>query len=236
MEEKLNKLLKDYKPSKLAINTVRSAKLLLLVGISGVGKDTLKQHLLAQSGFYNFISYTTRSPRSNHGVMEKDGEDYYFITNEEALRLLEAGEFIEAKRYSGNIYGTGIEGLHQSVETGQVAVNDVEVQGVDEYKTISSDVKAIFILPPSYEEWQRRWLKRYHGGVVDPKDINLRHETAKSELEFAIEKGYYEFVINDDVEDTVARIQSIVQGRRDENEHMRGLEYAQSLMTSISTH
>lgn len=236
LDETLKKLIASYRPSQAAIDLVGRAKLLLLVGISGAGKDTLKQRLLELPDFYNFVSYTTRPPRTNHGVLEEDGVAYNFISKQTALGMLERGEYIEAKDYAANIYGTSIEGLRLSVESGKVAVNDVEVQGVDEYKRISNGVKAVFVLPPSYEEWQRRWTKRYEGGLADPKDIQLRHATAKDELRLAIEKGYYEFVINDDLEHAVERVRALANGSHDEAEHRRGLDCAKTLLDQISTH
>ena len=236
IDETLKSLVASYRPSQEAINLVGRANLLLLVGISGAGKDTLKQKLLELDSFYNFVSYTTRAPRTNHGVLEQDGEAYNFISKQTALTMLQRGDYIEAKDYAANIYGTSIEGLRLSIESGKVAVNDVEVQGVDEYKRISDTVKAVFVLPPSYEEWQRRWALRYHDGSADSKDIELRHATAKDELRLAIEKGYYEFVINDDLEDAIERVKSLANGERDEAEHQRGLECATTLLNRISTH
>lgn len=233
-DARLDTLIKQYTPGSAARKAVTDAKLVLLVGITGAGKDTLKHHLLKDPSFYNFVSHTTRAPRSNNGIMEIDGEDYFFIDKTEAIRMLEDGEFIEAKRYSSNVYGTAIEGLKDS--SNGVAVNDVEVQGVDEYKRLSADVMAIFILPPSADEWLHRLSKRYEEGTIDKNDMLLRKSTAIEELRYAKQKGYFEFLINDKIEDSVDALKRIVAGHRDPDEHEAGIRQAAKLIDDIGTH
>lgn len=235
-DEELKNLLASYHPSDSVVDLVKRAKLLLLVGISGAGKDTIKQELLKQPDFYNFVSHTTRAPRSNHGLMEQDGVDYHFISKDTAVKMLQNGEFIEAKQYSANIYGTTAEGLRPSVEDGMVAVNDVEVQGVDEYKKMSEAVMAVFILPPSYEEWQSRLSGRYAGGDVDADDMELRFKTAEAELAFALKQGYFKFVINDTLEQATADIDDIVTGSYDTERQEEAIALARTLLSELGTH
>ena len=191
-----------YSPAQLAIDAVGDSKLVLLVGITGAGKDTIKNALLREDDFYNFVSYTTRQPRENKGVLEQNGREYHFITVDEAMEMLERGEFIEAKEYAGNIYGTAFEGLQQAVSEGKIAINDVEVQGVEEYKKYIRNAIAVFILPPNFEEWQRRLQLRY-----DPEEFRQewpkRREAAIRELEHALKVPYYHFVINDELDKAV---------------------------------
>lgn len=210
-DAELTELLASYRPSETASRIVRSAQIVLLVGISGAGKNTLKQELLKDELFYDFISYTTRQPRSNLGIMEKDGVDYHFIDSAEAVRMLRAGEFIEAKKVHSNIYGTAIEGLAPSIESGKVAVNDVDVQGVEEYKAISPAVHAVFLLPPSFEEWNIRRLARYDGDI-DPEDNRIRLESARTELDFALSSGLFDFIVNDDVAAAADHVRALVRG------------------------
>ena len=210
-DAELTQLLASYRPSEAASKIVRSASIVLLVGISGAGKNTLKRELLKDDAFYDFISHTTRQPRSNLGVMEKDGVDYYFIDHAEAARMIRAGEFIEAKKVHSNIYGTAIEGLAPSIESGKVAVNDVDVQGVEEYKAISPAVHAVFVLPPSFDEWNTRRLARY-GDTMDPEDNRVRLESAKTELDFALKSGLFDFIVNDDVSAAADHVRALVSG------------------------
>jgi guanylate kinase len=213
MEDKLQEAIKNYHPSPETIELVRRVPLLLFVGISGAGKDTIKHRLLNTGNYYNYISHTTRAPRENKGKLEVDGEDYFFITREKALEMLQGGEFIEAKNYSGNIYGTSRDGLRHADATGKIAINDIEVQGVDEYKSISNNVIAIFLLPPSYEEWKHRLMSRYAESDLTGSNMNLRIETAAKELRHALSKNYYHFVINDDLDVAVDACDQIAHSR-----------------------
>lgn len=225
-------LVMNYTPSEEAKRTVRSAKIVLLVGITGAGKNTLKQELLKDGAFCDYISHTTRQPRSNLGVMEQDGVDYFFISMEEAASMLRSGDFIEAKKVHTNIYGTATEGLMASVQSGLIAVNDVDVQGVDEYKTISPDVHAVFLLPPSFDEWNRRRSERY-GGDMSVDDNDVRNESAKKELEFALGKGYFEFVINDNLDHAVQKVKAIANGAYDKADDREAEALARSLYDRI---
>jgi guanylate kinase len=231
-DAELTELIASYRPSEAASTIVRSASIVLLVGITGAGKNTLKQELLKDDSFYDFISHTTRQPRSNLGVMEQDGIDYYFIDSSEAARMLRAGEFIEAKKVHSNVYGTAIEGLAPSVESGKVAVNDVDVQGVEEYKAISPAVHAVFVLPPSFDEWNTRRLARY-GDAIDPEDNKVRLESAKAELDFALSSGLFDFIVNDDVSSAADHVRALVSGRKLTAHQSEAEAVARSLYESL---
>lgn len=203
----LEEAIKDYKPNLEALAKVKDSSIVLLVGITGAGKDTIKNSLLTQSEYYNFISYTTRKPRLNKGVMEQDGHDYNFISIDEALIMLRDGKFIEAKEYAGNVYGTAYDTLLNAGD--KVAVNDVEVQGVSDYKKYLPQAIAIFIVPPSFDEWQRRLKMRYSAeefaAVWDG-----RRQAAIRELDYALKVPYYHFVINDDINLAIDAVHKII--------------------------
>src|SRR4051794_26351493 len=97
-----------YKPSVETLAIVRSTTILLLVGPSGAGKDSLKQRLLSGGRYHHIVSHTTRAPRMNKGVLEENGREYHFITMQEAERMIDEHAFVEAKMYSGNVYGTSV--------------------------------------------------------------------------------------------------------------------------------
>lgn len=208
----LEELLDKYQPSRDAIDQVADARIALLVGISGAGKDTIKQALLATGEFYNFISHTTRLPRANNGIMEQDGIDYHFITQDESAEMLAQGKYIEAKLYAGNVYGTALSGAAAALEAGLVAINDVEVQGVDEYKKLLSNTIAVFILPPDFDEWVLRLRNRYSTEEEFENEWPKRRETAIAELTHALEVPYYHFVINDELDRAVEVVKKMALG------------------------
>lgn len=198
----LARLIDTYHPPEAAIELIKNTKIALLVGISGAGKDTIKRALLEKPEFGEIISHTTRAPRQNEGVLEQDGVNYHFIDEMKAYDMLEDGEFVEAKFVHGTVYGTSIAEVERAGKKG-IALTDVDVQGVTEYKAVSDKVVAIFILPPSYKEWIRRLKHRYTTEEEYLKEWPKRRDSAIVELQRALELPYYHCVINDDLDRAV---------------------------------
>jgi len=198
-----------YKPSVETLAIVRSTTILLLVGPSGAGKDSLKQRLLQGGRYHHIVSHTTRAPRMNKGVLEENGREYHFITMQEAERMIDEHAFVEAKMYSGNIYGTSVAEILLAHYDNKVAVTDIEVQGVAEYKEIDPNVKAIFVLPPNFDVWQQRLVNRYQGNI-DEADYAQRMATARIELRRALTSNYFFYLINDDLEEAARATDGLV--------------------------
>jgi guanylate kinase len=211
MELELQQLVDNYKISPETIEIVRQTPIVLLVGISGAGKDTIRHRLLQTGNYHNIVTHTTRQPRENGGVPEKDGEAYHFITKERAVDMLNRGEFIETNLYGGNIYGSSVAEIQKAHDNGKVAITDIDVHGIAAYKAIAPTVIAEFILPPNYAEWQRRLRARYGSAGADPADLAKRMHTAIAELEEALDKPYYHFVVNEDLDEAVKAADSIAR-------------------------
>ena len=216
----LDKQIDNFIISNRATELVKATKIALLVGISGAGKDTIKRALLETQQFGEIVSHTTRLPRKNHGIDEVDGKDYYFISEKNAQEMLSMHEFIEVKHVHGNIYGTTIGALEKAASQG-VAITDIDVQGVKEYKKISSDVIALFILPPSYEVWLQRLRSRYASDDEFQAEWPKRRASAVSELTQALETPYYHCIINDDISRATRVCAEIIErgdtfGRKDD--------------------
>lgn len=209
MESHLQTLIDQYTISPEAIDIVRNTPIVLLVGVSGAGKDTIKHRLLETGNYHHIVSHTTRPPRENAGVMEQDGVEYHFISKEQAVDMLRDQAFVEAKKYGDNIYGTSLDEIRQAHDEGRIAITDLEVQGVAEYKALSPKVIAEFILPPDYSEWQRRLHARYGAKGADPADIQKRMKTAIAELEEALRQPYYHFVVNENLDEAVKAVDKI---------------------------
>ena len=205
LEQKIN----NYQTTQEAKALLRSTKIALLVGIAGAGKDTIKKRLLAEGGFSDIVSHTTRPPRSNNGMDEKDGIDYYFVDDQIIEPMIDDQKFIEAKYVHGTVYGTSISELQRAHDGNKVAVTDVDVQGVDEYKQLADETVAIFILPPNYSTWRQRLEKRYHSASEFEAEWPKRRASAIRELERALSVSYYHFLINDDIDRAVKVTKSI---------------------------
>jgi guanylate kinase len=213
MDKSLTQKLAEYSPDPSINQLVRQTRILLLVGPTGAGKDSVKEKLLDTGRYHHIISHTTRPPRINHGVVEQDGREYHFIDKDTAGQMLADHKFIEAKVYSDNLYGTSVAEIEQARTEGKIAMTDLEVQGVAEYKNLDPNVMAVFLLPPDFKTWQARLQSRY-GDVVDAKDYRLRLETALHELEELLSTDYYAAVINEDLDKAVERIQALVDSAR----------------------
>lgn len=209
----LEETISTYQCPEAAANIIKNSKIALIVGISGAGKDTIKKAVLQRPGFADIISHTTRQPRMNVGVMEVDGQDYHFISEDEARRMLEAGEFVEAKYVHGTVYGTSVAEVRRASEVG-VAITDVDVQGVAEYKAVSDEVVAMFVVPPTYDIWLERLRQRYATLEEFEAEWPKRRASAIKELTRALELPYYHCVINDDL-DRAAEVVADIATRPD---------------------
>lgn len=198
----LKTLVDNYHIPDGATDIIENAKIVLLVGISGAGKDSIKKALLRSSDFNEIVSHTTRAPRENTGVLEQDGVDYNFIDDEQAKHMLEQGGFIEAKFVHGTVYGTSVAEVLRASEAG-IAVTDIDVQGVSEYKVVSGGVVAIFVVPPSYDVWLSRLKRRYSTADEFIGEWPKRRASAINELRQALSVPYYHFVINDELDRAV---------------------------------
>lgn len=233
MDQSLKTALVGYKPSQRTIELVKATRILLLVGPTGAGKDSLKDILLAGEGYYHLISHTSRRPRINHGIWEEDGREYHFIDLATAQRMLDEQAFVEAKVYSGNLYGTSAAEIKIARDASKVALTDIEVQGVAEYKAIDPNIMAVFLLPPDFQTWQERLSRRY-GDVVDADDMRLRLEAALDEIDQLLNTDYYFAVINNKLDDAAAEIRQITNSCRHAPElEVKAREAAKRLAADI---
>lgn len=234
MDEELIRLLDSYTVPQKAVNLLKKAKIVFLVGVSGAGKNTILSELLKTGNYKLVVSHTTRRPRENRGIPEVHGEHYHFIDEDTAKQMLQNGDFIEAKIYSGNVYGTSVKEVEEAYMEGKIAISDIEVQGVAEYMDVSSSVTPIFVLPPDFETWQERLRARYVGHEPDQADLAKRMDTAKKELNEALSKDYFEFVINDQLERAVTAVDDIAHGRLSVRRNENARRLAEELLEKLS--
>lgn len=232
----IDALIADYYPSEMAIQTVRSVNLVLLVGISGAGKDTIKQKLLLSGDYHDVVSHTTRQPRLNHGKMETQGVEYHFVSMEEMVMMLERRELIEANRYSNNIYATSVMEFESARKEKRIAITDLDINGVETYKTIAPhSVAPIFLIPPSYSVWAERWRLRYGDDYASHlDDFERRKQTAIAELAHVIDTPYFFFVVNDDLDVAIAEVDAIAKtGVQQDAIRQKGRLVAETLLSEM---
>jgi guanylate kinase len=184
------------------------APLVLIVsGPSGSGKSTLVQRILDLPGTMPSISCTTRARRAT----EASGKCYDFVTEAEFAAMAARGEFLEYARVFGkHSYGTPKKWLEESRKKGLDLVLEIDVQGAAQVKEKLPESVAIFILPPSREELERRLRSR---GQDSEEEIARR--LAKAREEISAFSKYYDFcVVNDDVDRAGREAQAIVTALR----------------------
>lgn len=232
MNQQLLDKLNNYTVPQQAFDLVKSAKIVFLVGVAGAGKDTVIGELLKTGDFHYIVSHTTRSPRYNHGILEVNNVDYHFIDLAKAEAMLDSQEFIEAKQVHGNVYGTSIAEIQAAKNKDEIAISEIEVQGIAEYRTVSETVLPIFLLPPDYDTWQARLRKRYEGDI-DQNELSKRLATAKFELEEALRHDYYEFVINKDLGTTISVVNEIAHGNVSVKKNQEARQVARELLDHL---
>lgn len=231
MDDKISQKLFNYQADESAKQLVKATPILLLVGPSGAGKDSIIGKLSQAGGFHRIISHTTRKPRINKGVMEQDGKDYFFIDKPKAEAMLDDKAFIEAKLYSHNVYGTSVAEIQRAHDEAAIAMTDLEVQGVAEYKELDPNVLAVFLLPPNFEIWQDRLQKR-HSKISDKEDYCRRLRTALKEFKVLLNNDYYVPVINDDLDETAQYVEQVARTKNvDSGKQATGIELTRQLMS-----
>jgi guanylate kinase len=178
-------------------------KLFVVTGPSGAGKGTLIRALIERRDDLEVaISATTRPQRPG----EEDGHDYYFLTEEEFLGRIEAGDFLEHVVYvSGQRYGTLRSEVARIHAVGKSVVLELETKGARAVRDAESSAVTIFIAPPSFAELERRLRER---ATESSGEIDERLELAREQMREADDFDYV--VMNDDVERAVTELDGIV--------------------------
>jgi len=179
---------------------------LIVSGPSGSGKSTLVEKILEVPGTLLSVSCTTRSPRKT----ESDGKWYNFVTEAEFQQMVERGEFLEyAQVFGKNWYGTPRKWLEQAQAEKKDLVLEIDVQGALQVKRKLPGAVAVFVLPPSRAELERRIRAR---GQDSEDEIHRRLERARQEM---LNYSSYDFaIINDDLERAGREVQAIALGSR----------------------
>lgn len=195
--------------SRREVKMEEQGLLIVLSGPSGVGKGTVRKHLF---DYYNndfdfSISMTTRQKR----IGEVDGVDYFFKTKEEFEQYIEEDRLLEYANYVGNYYGTPIDYVRETLDSGRDVFLEIEVQGALKVKKRMPEGIFIFLSPPNLEELKTRITNR---GTDNSEIINQRMDKAVEELNLI---KYYDYVVeNDSVDEAARKIRSII-----ESEHLK---------------
>ncbi|MBV8029973.1 MAG: guanylate kinase [Betaproteobacteria bacterium] len=173
---------------------------------SGAGKSSLISALLKDDATLRLsISYTTRAPRPG----EQDGREYHFVDRPTFVAMRSRGEFLESAEVHGHLYGTSKRVIHEALGRGEDILLEIDWQGARQVRSLYPRCVGVFILPPSFEELERRMRKRAQDS---DEVIRRRLDNAREELEH---QGEFQYVIiNKDFEAARQQLAQIIRNER----------------------
>ncbi len=182
--------------------------LIILSGPSGVGKDAVFSRMKQlHRSFHYAITATTRPPRPK----EKNGIDYYFLTNQEFQKKIDQKELVEWAEVYGNYYGVPKEEIEPVLNKGKDVIIKVDVQGAATLKHLYPEAIAIFLMPPSKAELVRRLKLRHSQSKADFKQ---RLKTAAEEIKNLPLFDYVVINRKNKLDETVAQIEAIITAEK----------------------
>lgn len=180
--------------------------LLVISAPSGTGKTTIARRLVAEVPNSIFsISCTTRAPRGR----ERDGVDYHFIDESKFRGMVQHDLFAEWAEVHNNFYGTPRSVVDDAKLYGRLALFDIDVQGGEQLKARFPEAVTVLVLPPSYEELERRLRARGTDG-----DAVIQKRLLAAQAEIRRGRSYDYSIVNDDLERAVADVHAIVRAER----------------------
>ena len=206
---------------------MKDPKLFLVSAPSGAGKSSLIDAVLATANQSDLplelsVSYTTRSPRKG----ESNGNQYFFISEEDFLDKKNSNFFLEHAKVHGNWYGTSIDFVESKLSSGVNLILEIDVQGFRQINDLSINDDSIFILPPSIHSLEERIKSR---GDEDLEVINLRLKNAKDELSYANE--YKHIIINDSFDEAAKELFNIIA--QDESLNKKNTQEVQEFLAQL---
>jgi guanylate kinase len=210
--DEFREIIEKYTMSERAKNALVDLKLVLLVGPTSSGRNTVLKELVKNENYYFVVSDTTRPPQKRDGKIEENGVNYFFRTEEEMLADLKAGEFFEAELiHNQQVSGISIRELEKAKSLNKIAATDVDIGGVNNVLKAKPDTTIIYLIPPSFEEWQQRIRSR---GLMSEIEYRRRLQTAEAILKDGLRpNNHYHFVISENISQTAAIINDIAHGK-----------------------
>ncbi len=183
----------------------RKGTLIVISGFSGAGKGTVVKRLVEEYGYSLSISATTREPREG----EQDGREYYFKSVNDFRNMIDYNGFIEWAQYVDNFYGTPRKFVEDEMEKGHDVILEIEVQGAMNIKSQYKDAILIFVTTKDIPTL----MERLNGRGTESSDvIAKRLKRASEEAEDINEYEY--IVVNDDLEECVHTVHSIILSKK----------------------
>lgn len=208
-------ILSNYQLSEQAKEILARLRLVLLAGPTASGRNTIIDQLIKTGNYKYIVSDTTRAPRINNGVPEKDGVNYFFKTETEFLSELKKGEFLEAEViHDRQVSGISIRELSKAEKSGKIAITEIEIGGFSNILDRKADTIGILVLPPSFDVWIARIKAR---SVMETDEFISRLNTGLRIFSEALTDNRMSIVVNDNLTKAVAEVEAIVNGHNETN-------------------
>ena len=226
--DEFREALDNYQMSEAAKKTLEDLQLVLMVGPTSSGRNTIIRELVKTGAYHFIVSDTTREPRINDGVPEQDGVEYWFRKEEDLLHDIKNGEFLEAAIiHNQPVSGISIRELAKARKSSKIAIDEVEIHGADNTHRAKPDTTIIFSVPPGFKKWMQRLHKR---GALREDEVRRRLESACLEFDAGLTHDYYRFIITDDIDETVAVVDGMVRlGHRDPDQEAKARDLVKKL-------
>jgi guanylate kinase len=227
------RILKNYRPSLELLDLLHGNKLVVVAGPSASGRNTLINSLIMTGKYTFLVSDTTRLPRINNGVPETNGKEYWFKNEEEFLHGLKNTAYVEAAIiHNQQVSGISLNELRKAYISRTIGITDVDIQGCDSIKSLSDSAVPIFVLPPDFAEWMQRLD---HRGVMGPDEKRRRLISAAQEIELALNRSYFKFIVNYDLRYTAEQLHDhIINDNFGDKEQSNAHKHAKQLLLDLS--
>ena len=188
----------------------RTGILFVISAPSGAGKTTLCTALRQKPDFVYSVSCTTRAPRPG----EIEGEDYYFLSQDDFLKKIAAHAFLEHAEVHGHFYGTLKAPVLEQLQRGIDVLIDIDTRGAAAIRAnpdpiIQHALADVFIMPPDLEELRRRLERR---GTESSKEVEIRIVNAAREMECW--RDYRYTIISGSMEENIEKFRAVMRAER----------------------
>ena len=231
-KEEFRRLLDNYRISEESSAKLQKVRMAVFSGLAASGRNTIINKLI-ETGLYHFlISDTTRPPKLRDGKMEQDGVNYHFVTEEQFLDNLKNGRVIEAELiHEQQVSGTMVSEVLYAADLNKIALAEVEYLGANNIARANPNAVMIGLIPPSYDEWIRRFTSREE---ISSGEFRNRLLTAKNVLWNFLEKPYYKILVNDNLDEAVKKAREIIENNEfSEEEQLAGRKLVSQILLEL---
>lgn len=226
--------LTGYQPSAEAVATLAQMPLVILLSVTGGGRNTIINELVATGRYHFIVSDTTRPPKVRNGELEQDGVVYHFRSEEDVLHDIREGTYLEAELiHNQQVSGTSVRELVKAHDSGKIPINEVDLGGTDAIAAVKPDTVFLFVVPPSFDEWMRRLRTREN---MSEDELRNRLQTAVHMLRKVLASERFVFVINDDLAEVVSTVDDYVRGEHHHTHNDQARQVAEVLLDDTLRH